>query len=241
MRYLVKGALAGLVVLLSACGGGGDGGSNADPQGIWTGPATTGYTVNAALLDNGEIWGIYSSGGTIYGALFGNTSVSGNRITVSGTDFNFLSNSATAGTLTGSFSPKASMGLSSPSVSVSLAYSATYETPATAAAIAGTWSFIGRSSDYELVPGSITVDGSGNFTLSQTNCTTSGSIVPRPGGKNIYNVTLTSSGSSCAVGTTSLAGIAYLDTSASPNRFLALGLTSAKDDGLIVIGTKAGG
>lgn len=239
MRYLVKGALASLVVLLTACGGGGD--SNADPQGIWSGPATTGYTVNAAVLDNGEIWGVYSSGGTIYGALFGNTAVSGNTITTNGTDFNFLTNSATAGTLAGSFSAKGTMSLSSPGVSVSLTYDTTYDTPATAAALTGTWSYIGRSGSYSLIPGSVTIDGSGNFTLSQTNCTTTGSIVPRPGGKNIYNMTLSSSGFACAVGTTSLTGIAYLDTSITPNRFLALGLTSAKDDGLIVIGTRAGG
>jgi hypothetical protein len=227
------------LVLISGCGGGGSSSvANADPQGFWTGPSPAGYTVSTVILDTGETWGIYSSGSTIYGALYGNTTTSGNTATVTGTDFNFATGTSTPGTLTGPISAKSSLTLSNVNGTVPLTYQSSYDTAASSAAATGTWSFAGRSSRYSLIPGSITINSSGNFTLSQSNCTTSGSIVPRPGGKNVYNLTLIAIGSGCAAGQSTLTGVTYLDTTVTPNRFLALGLTPSKNDGLIVIGTK---
>jgi hypothetical protein len=225
---------------LTACGGGGGGtsGPNADPQGFWSGLSPAGYTVNAVVLDSGETWGVYSSGSTVYGALYGTASTSGNTATITGTDFNFVTNSSAQGTLTGPITAKSTMSLSNSSGTIPLTYSSTYETAATAAGVTGTWSYVGRSGGYTLIPANITIDSSGNFTLSQTNCTTSGSIVPRTGGKNVYNITLTSVGNGCAAGQSTLNGVTYLDTTVTPNKFLALALTSSKSDGLIVIGTK---
>jgi len=229
--------------LLVGCGGGGGGGVsvvNADPQGFWIGTtnSSVGTTVNAVVLDTGEVWGIYSTGATITGALYGTTTVSGNISTISGSNFNFATNSGYQGTLSGPLAAKSSMSLSSSGTSYSLTYSSIYETPASPAAVAGTWTYVGRSAAYWLIPATITIDGSGNFTLSQINCTSSGSILPRSGGKNVYNITLTSVGSGCAAGQSTLTGIAYLDTTVTPNKFHALTLNSIKNDGLIVIGTK---
>ena len=232
---------ASAVATLVACGGGGGGGAsatNADAQGYWTGLASTGYTVSTVVLETGETWGVYSSGSTIYGALYGNASVSGNNISITGTDFNFLTNSSSSGNLTGTVAAKSTMSLSGSGVTVPLTYKAAYDNAATAAAITGNWSFIGRSGSYTLLPGTITVDGAGRFTLNQTNCVTSGSIVPRPSGKNIYNVVLSGVGTGCAVGQSSMAGIAYLDTTVTPNKFLSLALIPGKSDGVVVIGTK---
>lgn len=224
---------------LTACGGGGGSGTNADAQGYWSGPSSTGYTVNTVVLDTGETWGIYSAGSTIYGALYGTTTTNGNNVSISGTDFNFVSNTSVQGTFTGPISARSSMTLTSATgVTVPLTYSATYDTAATAATATGTWSFIGRSGSYSLVPGSITIDGSGAFTLNQTNCTTLGTLVPRSGGKNVYNLNMTASGSSCAVGQSTLSGVAYIDTTVTPNKFVSLALTPNKNDGVIVIGTK---
>jgi hypothetical protein len=238
MRKIIALAILATTTLLAACGGGGGDSVSADPQGIWVGTASTGYTVNVVVLDNKEVWGVYASGSTIYGALYGNGFVNGDSFSVSGTDFNFLTNQSTSGSLSGSFVAKSSLSLSNSTTSVSMSYRSSYDTPATASAVTGTWSFIGRSSSYSLIPGSITVDGSGNFNLIQSNCTTTGRIIPRAGGKNIYSVNLASSGVGCAAGQTTLSGIAYLDTSVNPNKFLSLALTPGKNDGLIVIGTK---
>lgn len=226
-----------LLIGLGGCGGGGSSTPSADPQGYWIGKASTGYTVNAAILENGEAWGIYTSGSTIYGALYGMASANGNTVSISGTDFNFLTNSTSQGNLSGPIVAKSSLSLSG-TASVPLAYQPYYDTPATAASVTGTWSFTGRSGSYTLIPGTITVDSAGRFTLNQTNCVTSGSIVPRPNGKNVYNVTLNAVGIGCAVGQSSMSGVALLDTTVTPNKFLSLALTSSKNDGVIVIGTK---
>jgi hypothetical protein len=222
---------------LTACGGGGGGGSstvNADAQGYWSGPASTGYTVNAVVLETGETWGIYSSGSIIYGALYGTATTNGNNVSITGADFNFITNASTQGVLSGPITAKTSMSLNSTNgVSVPLTYSSTYDTAAT-----GTWAFIGRSGLYSLAPGSITINGSGAFTLNQTNCTTVGTLVPRSGGKNVYNLNLTASGSSCVAGQSSMAGVAFIDTSVTPNKFVSLALTPNKNDGVVVIGTK---
>ena len=240
MRTLKLSALL-MSLALTACGGGGGGDStvNADAQGYWSGPASTGYTVNAVVLETGETWGIYSSGSTIYGALYGTATTNGNNVSITGADFNFVSNTSANGTLGGPITAKSSMSLTSTNgVSVPLTYSSTYDTAATAAAATGTWSFIGRSGLYSLVPGSITINGSGAFTLNQTNCTTVGTLVPRSGGKNIYNLNLTASGTLCVAGQSSMAGVAYIDTSVTPNKFVSLALTPSKNDGVVVIGTK---
>ena len=223
---------------LSACGGGGSAPASVDPQGFWEGKASTGYTVDAAILENGETWGFYSSGSTIYGALYGTATVNGSSISIQGTDFNFTNNSSTASSMTGTVSAKSSMSLMGNSFTLPMTYGNSYDTPATAAAIMGTWSFTGRSGSYTLIPGSFTIDGAGRFTLNQTNCVTSGSVVPRPSGKNIYNLTLSASGVGCAAGQTSMSGIVYLETAVTPNVFLSLALTPNKNDGVIVIGTK---
>ena len=130
------------------------------------------------------------------------------------------------------------MSLTGSGVTAALTYQSSYDTPATAAAVMGTWSFTGRSGSYSLIPGSVTIDGSGTFFLNQDDCMTTGSIVPRSGGKNIYNINLSSSGIGCAAGQSTLSGVTYLDTSVTPNKFLILALTTNKSDGLIVIGTK---
>lgn len=238
-KVIRAGILSAAVAILAGCGGGGDDVESVDPQGLWSGTASTGYTVDVAVLDNNEVWGIYSSGGTVYGALYGTASTSGNSISVVGSQFDFLSESVASGTLKGKVSSKSSLSLSDSDVSVSLSYQSIYDTPATAAAISGAWSFIGRSGSYDLVPGQIAIDDSGAFVLNQTNCVTTGSMTPRAGGKNVYNVTLTSVGVGCATGYSNINGVAYVDTNSTPNRFLALGLTPGKSDGLIVIGTKA--
>jgi hypothetical protein len=241
MLKLIKTiAAVSALALMTACGGGGGGGgstvANADPQGIWTGPTSTGYTASVVVLETGETWGVYSSGTTIYGALYGTTTTAGNNVSVSGTDFSFLTNTSASDTLTGSIVAKSSMSLTGNTVTVPLTYSNSYD--ATPVAVTGTWSFVGRSKSYSLLPGTITIDNNGSFTLNQTNCVTTGSVVPRSTGKNIYNISLSSVGSGCAVGQSSTAGVAYVDTTVTPNKLLSLALTTDKTDGVVVIGTK---
>lgn len=245
MRFFSRFAFAALPFFLAACGGGGGGGAPtisttaAGVEGFWSGPASTGYTVDAVILENGQTWGIYSAGSTIYGALYGYTTVTGSSLSISGTDFNFLDNSLSQGVLSGSYAARTSINATSNlGPSVALSYDNAYDQPASQASLAGTYGFRGRSGLYTLVPGNVTINSSGAFSLLQTGCSTAGSITPRPNGKNVFNVTLSSAGPNCAAGYGSLAGVGYLDTSVVPNRFLILALKPDQSDGLIVLGTR---
>jgi hypothetical protein len=230
-----------LTLLLAACGGGGGSSSlsarDAGAEGFWVGTANTGVTVFAAILENGESWGVYTSGRQIVGTLYGNTSTANSSITISGTDLNLVSNVATAGTLTGTFAPRATINATSTQgASVSLSYDAIYDIPASSANAVGTWDYVGRSLLNVLTPAAVTIDGSGAFSLTQTNCNSSGSITPRPNGKNVFNVSITSVGSGCATGFSTLTGVAFLDV--DEGFVLILALTANKSDGLIILADK---
>lgn len=239
----------GVVAALSACGGGGgDSGTTATPvtpvvvntaEGLWTGPASTGYTVNMAVLENGESWGVYTSGSTIYGALNGTANGTGTTFSGTGKDFNFLTGSVTAGALTGTVVQKSSISASTNTGgTVSLTYDTAYDQPASLATLAGSYTYTGRTGAYILASNTLVISGTGTFTLSAAGCTTTGSLAPRASGKNIFNFTASFVGA-CALPTgTSVTGIAYLDTTTAPYRISALGLNAAKTDGIIVIGSK---
>lgn len=129
MNTICKWLGLGMMLTLGACGGGGGGGSttNSDPQGFWVGPSSTGFTVSTAILENGESWGIYSSGSTIFGALYGSTSTDGSSITIVGSDFNFLTNSVISSTLTGTVAAKSTITAASRlGTTVSLTYKPVY-------------------------------------------------------------------------------------------------------------------
>lgn len=75
--------------------------------------------------------------------------------------------------------------------------------------------------------------------LSSTGngCSAAGTAVPRPSGKNIFNITITFTGTNCALGNGAVTtGVAYYD--AVNRQVLVMALNSAKTDGFIYVGTK---
>ncbi len=103
MRKTIKVILAtASVALLAACGGGGGGGGGGTPtagnaEGFWNGTSSNGYDVAVAILENGETWGIYTSGGVIYGALYGTSSSTGNTFSANGSDYNLTNWTVSSG------------------------------------------------------------------------------------------------------------------------------------------------
>ena len=209
---------------LVACGGGGDSSATAPSgntaEGFWSGPASTGYTVSLAVLENGESWGIYSSGSTIYGALNGTATGNGTTFSATGTDYNFLSGAASSGSFTGTVAAKSKItATSNTGGTVSLAYQSDYDKTPSSANLAGSYTMSGRTGYYTFA-NTITIGSTGSFTVLDGGCTTTGTLSPRATGKNIYNFTATFAGA-CVFA-----------------RMLALGLKSDKSDGMVIIGTK---
>lgn len=240
-------ALAAALVL-SACGGGGGDAvttpttTTASAEGFWSGTTSNGTEVSLAILENGETWGLYGNASALTGAVYGMTSTSGTTLSGSGTGFNFVTGTSETGTFTGSVSTKATINFSaSDGTQFNGTYDASYDQPASLANLAGSytgWAVTGTTAAQTTT---VVVDVNGNisssFVSGSLSCTTSGTATPRASGKNIFNLQLTFTGNFCALGNgTVVTGIAAYD---SVNRGLvAMGLNSAKSDGLIFLGTR---
>lgn len=235
-------AAAAAVSLLTACGGGGDDSAVTPPpptsastaEGFWVGTASTGNTVALAVLENGETWGIYSRSGVLQGVLFGNTTSTSS--TFSGTGLDFGSTGLTAGTYSGSYSPKATLNATtSGGGTFTATYSTAYDQPASLAALAGTYSgYVATKS--ASARDTVTVSSTGAIRSgSSATCLSSGTASPRASGKNVFNVSVTFSGSFCLLGNgTTVTGVAYLEG----RQLITLTLNGGKTDGLIFLGSK---
>lgn len=236
--------------ILYGCGGGG-GDEPAAPvtsapppaeasvEGFWSGTSSTGYDVSLAVLENGETWGVYSYGGSIYGALYGQTTVSGSSLSGAGSDFNIPSRSVASATYAGTFVEKSSIEVTtSGGAGFTGVYEPAYDQPASLQAVAGTYAGSGVSGDSPVQAVSVTVTATGQVTVpSSLGCSASGSIAPRPTGKNIFNVTVTFLGSTCALGNgATTQGVAYYDS--ATGQILVMAMNSSKTDGFIYIGAK---
>lgn len=227
------------LALLSGCGGGGSSTPSASAEGFWSGTTSTGYSANVVILENGETWGYYTSGGYLYGALYGNTSTNGNTLSGSGADFNLPYRTVTPGSYTGTVTEKSSISLrTSQGASFTGTYGSTYLQPASLTALAGV--FKGQALSGTTAPQtvSVTITALGQLIVpSSLGCSAAGSVTPRPTGKNIFNLSLTFSGSTCALGNGGMAsGILYYDI--SNKQILAMGMNPAKSDGFIAFGVK---
>jgi hypothetical protein len=247
-------ASAALVILLAACGGGGGGGSSSTPapasagtaEGMWVGTSSAGYGVATLVLENAETWGFYYSGTTTAGVLYGTSTGTGSSFNATGTDFNFYDRSAINGSLTGTVVPSSSItATASNGGSVNLTYDATYNTPASLAAVVGSYVGWGVTKSTPSNSVAFTINSTGTYSGSSPSsagpCTVSGSIAPRASGKNVYNVTTRLTGSGCALGNdVTTTGVAALVSSGGINRLIVMTLNSAKTDGFIVNGYAAG-
>jgi len=236
-------AALGLTVLLAACGGGGDSSPAPAPtttaEGFWGGTASTGVSVALAILENGETWGVYTSSGSIVGALYGNTTSSGTTLSGSGNDFNIPSRTVSSASYSGTFTAKSTMNVTtSAGGSFSGIYDTAYDQPASLAAVTGTFSGVGVSGTSPVQAASVAISPSGAITVpASLGCSAAGTATPRPSGKNIFNVTVTFTGSTCALGNgASTSGVAYYD--AATRRVLVMAMNAAKSDGFFYLGQK---
>jgi hypothetical protein len=232
---LIACALAGL----TACGGGGGSTSVNTAEGIWQGPASTGATVTVAILENGESWGGATVGNTLVSALAGTASGNGTSFSASGSEFYFSSNTVGSGTMSGTVTAKQRIqATSSTGGSVNLAYISYYDQAVTATDIEGSYTLSGRTARYSIPAMTFTIGSTGNFTIVDNGCTTTGTATPRASGKAIINVNATGTGS-CILGNgVTLNGIAVLDKTTTPKTLTFIALNSAKTDGLVLIGRK---
>jgi len=238
-----------VALVLSACGGGGGDGTTTTPitttasaEGFWNGTTSNGTEVSLAILENGETWGLYGNSSSVTGAVYGMTSTSGTTLSGSGTGFNFVTRTSGNGTFTGSVTTKGTISFNvSDGTQLTGTYDTSYDQVPSLANLAGTYTGLAVTGTISPQATTVVVDVNGNisssFVSGSLSCMTSGTATPRASGKNIFNLQLTFTGNNCALGNgTVVNGVATYD---SVNRgLIAMGLNSAKSDGLIFIGTR---
>lgn len=232
--------IIGLATMMAACGGGGDGGGDdqiASAEGFWTEVSPDGRAISVAILENGETWGVYSQSNAIIGALYGQTTSSGNTLTGSGQDFNFTGG-VIPGSYSGTFVPKTSISITTTNAgSFSGVYNSEYDVAASLTELAGSFNGIGISGSDGILPFSADISLSGDVTSPPSGCSVTGTVVPRPSGKNVFNVSLTFNGV-CELGNgTVTTGIAYYDK--ITEQVLVTVLNSGKTEGFFFVGSKA--
>ena len=234
----------GIASILTACGGGGGGGSTAPSappvtaEGFWEGTASTGTSVALAVLEDGETWGVYTSGNSIAGALYGQTTSSGTTLTGSGNDFNIAAHSVSSATYNGTFVAKSTIRVASGGTTFSGNYAVAYDQPASLTALAGTFTGQGISGNSSAQTIPVTISTTGAITVpTSAGCGASGTASPRATGKNIFDVLVTFNGTSCALGNGTITkGVGYFN--ATSRTLVVLALNSAKTDGFIYVGQK---
>jgi hypothetical protein len=193
-------------------------------EGFWISESTSG-TIVGVVLENGENW-FFSFSNTINAAWQGlGISSTGKYIASNEVIFNngllvgaptlpapFTGEYVALKTLNGSIAIQ-----NQSAVTFSANYDSAYERPASLTDIVGAWKAPVGTSLVDL-----TVGANGALTVVSEGCTSSGSISPRPSGKNVYNVKLTT-GSPCAIRGLVVEGIGFLVTDAASTNNLIIG------------------
>ena len=247
MFRLARYSALAAATLLTACGGGSsdnDSASSTAPpevatsaEGFWTGKASTGYDISLAVLDNGETWGVYTSNGVLYGALHGSTTSSNGTLKGSGQEFDLGSGTVASSNYSGTYTSKSKTDIRlSNGSTFAGTYEAAYDQPASLSALAGTYAGYGVSTGSPVQAIAITISTSGAISAPPSlGCSASGSVAPRASGKNIFDLRITFSGASCALGNgANVSGVAYYEGGS----LLAMGLLPSQTAGFIFTGRK---
>lgn len=240
-----------LVALLSACGGGGSatsdtGNSSTSPVGgsgnpgitvgTWQGPYAINYNTRLVVLSTGETFGLYETGTSVTGALYGDLKGDGSRVSGFLSDIVFANITRSNINISGTVTAQKSMLIDRSSQRLDLSFATNLQTPISVASLAGT--YLGRGSNSFSTPNNtkLTISTNGNVQLPETVCSASGSISPHPNGQNVFALNLTIMGNNCSRRGNTLSGVAYLD----PNnqRMFMLGLNGTRTDGAYFYGLR---
>lgn len=227
MTCKLVGAAFSLVAAaaLTACGGGGNDApvqpvQQATAEGVYAGTLTGSTSSNAfelLVLENGDFWTLY--GTQTPAAFFVSGFVQGNATSNNGT---FTSNSAkdygfapakpsnvnaTYNTPAKTIAGTASNGLGTVSFNGGPIQGATYSynSPANLSTLTGNWNVTALSGETI----ALNIGTTGQFgATGSSGCNFSGTITPRPSGKNVFNVSLSFGAAPCSLPGQSASGIA---------------------------------
>ena len=254
-RTLAWAAAAFAAVALTACGGGESAsetaGAGGSPEGVYGGTLTgsTSSAFRMVILENGDLWALYGTQGAstfaVSGLIQGAGAWSqGNYSVAQARDFGFQP--AVAGRLNGRFEGTTAKTISGTGsfAGTTIAFSGgpiagslyRYDTPASLTATAGTWTLTAISG--EVI--ALNVASDGRFSgASNTGCTLSGTLAPRPSGKNVFDMTLAFGQAPCLLAGQGASGIALVTPLATgQSQLIVAGIDAARTVGTAAFGVR---
>jgi hypothetical protein len=248
LRTIASASMCAL--LLAACGGGGSGGTGGgiSAEGAYSGTLTGGTSTQFQLLvlENDEYWALYGvpSGSQflVRGFIQGQGSSANPNFTSSNAK-DFGASPAASGSITATYSAGQSItgtatgagGTSSFSGTPIATSSYDYSAAASLPAIAGNWTMMSLTGTVV----TLNIGSNGNFTANASGCAISGTVTPRPSGKNVFNVSLTFGSAPCALPGLSGTGIAvtYITTTGTRQLIMA-GVDASRQNGTALFGIR---
>ncbi len=223
-------------------------------------PATVGNPVlpgtstdfEMLVLENGQFWTIYGTRNGMSLDVEGfaqGTGTSNGNFFIAGSVRNFAnpppalatnavasaSYNAPAGSLSGTITDATTTSTLTSVALVAPAYS--YNAVAALASLTGAWTVQGPAGDQY----TLTVAGDGTFSALPTpgpGCSFSGNFVPRPSGKNVFNVSVTNGGVPCSqVGLVS-GGVAFLAPAGAQTQLTIATVSADRVFGAVVSGVR---
>lgn len=215
-------------------------------SGTMTGSRSTAF--EALVLENGDWWSVYgtktSSIFSVAGFVQGSGTSNNGRFTSSNAkDFGFAPASAgtlnatydaTAKTISGTFSAGTQTGTFSGGPIAGSLYN--YNTAAALTTVVGAWSTTSLTGEGV----AINVASTGAFTaVSSLGCNFTGTITPRPSGKNVFNVAMAFGAAPCALPGQSATGIALAyPLTSGRTQLLVSAVDGTRSYGAAVFGTR---
>lgn len=252
MKNRIYAMALAIPAILSACGGGGGSSSAAAPastgpkaEGLYAGTTTSGYTFNALVLENDEIWALYGvpSSGTfyVYGANWAQGSSSNGTYTASNAKDYYNTGAVTTGSISASYVAGSSFNGTAIANGTSVGFTSAapvgstyvYAAAASLPTITGTWTgttLFGEAGTMVIASnGTLTASFTGSYSGS---CTATGTVQPRASGKNVFDVSITFGAAPCGLPGTTATGIAinYLLTNGQ-RQLVAAVTTPSKANG----------
>lgn len=242
-----------LISVLAACGGGGGGGgddvNDVDIQGGYSATSSDGSSGSTLILEDGTVWaigGTESEDGLVVESLIrGPLAVSGSNVTSSSlrqydfesgstiTGGGFSGSVAGSGVITGTLTATGFDPVNTVLTPIDPAVY-NYDTPATLAAIAGTWTGFFSTGD----DGAVTISSGGVVSSVTTlGCTINGTVVPRASGKNVYDVVVNFGPAPCALPNGTGSGVAIIASPGSAPQLTVAVVSGDLSLGAVFFGT----